>query len=191
MEDDILIQISNKLKEARTAKGTTVQEIATRAHVSKGLISQIENNRTIPSLPVLFGIIKALNVDLTVFFKDVASSRKQPRIVHRKPAEYQPFQKENAKGFLYQRVITRTIRDHPVDIVLLQLKKGAVRTKLVKTQAFEFKYIIKGQVQYLIEGKKYQLEEGDSLFFDGRMGHTLANKSKKSEALILVVYFFI
>ena len=61
---------------------------------------------------------------------------------------------------------------------------------MVHTEAYEFKYIIKGAVQYLIDGKKYRLEEGSSLFFDGRLGHTLSNAGK-SEAQILVVYFFI
>jgi DNA-binding XRE family transcriptional regulator len=51
MQEDILIQISNKIKGARKGKNATVQELATKAHVSKGLISQIENNRTIPLCP--------------------------------------------------------------------------------------------------------------------------------------------
>ena len=191
MEDDILIQISNKLKEARKAKGRTVQETATKAHVSKGLISQIENNRTIPSLLVLFNIIKALNLDLTDFFKDINPYQKQPKIILKKPSDYQAFEKENARGFIYKRVLTKDIKNLPVDIVLLQLKRGATRSKLVKTQAFEYKYIIKGEVQYIVEGKKYLLQEGDSFFFDGRMEHTLSNYNEKSEALILVIYFFV
>jgi transcriptional regulator with XRE-family HTH domain len=58
MEDDVLIQISNRIKDTRREKNITVQELASRANVSKGLISQIENSRTIPSLIVLIDIIK-------------------------------------------------------------------------------------------------------------------------------------
>ena len=57
MQEDILIQISTNIKERRREKGITVQELADRAKVSKGLISQIENSRTIPSLIVLIQII--------------------------------------------------------------------------------------------------------------------------------------
>jgi len=108
----------------------------------------------------------------------------------RKPSEYQPFEKEDTKGFVYKRILTKDINNLPVDIVLLELKQGAKRQALVKTEAYEYKYILKGSVQYLIDGKKYILRKGDSLFFDGRLGHTLSNTGKK-ETHILVVYFFI
>ena len=53
MQEDVLIQISIKIKEIRKQKNITIQELANKAGVSKGLISQIKNNRTDPSLPVL------------------------------------------------------------------------------------------------------------------------------------------
>jgi transcriptional regulator with XRE-family HTH domain len=190
MQEDILIQISNKIKGARKSKNATVQELATKAQVSKGLISQVENNRTIPSLPVLLAIIRALNLDLNDFFKDIMTVTKTSKVIIKKPQEYQKFEKEKTKGFVYKRILSKDIKTLPVDIVLLELKRGAKRQTLVKTQAYEYKYIIKGSVQYLIDGKKYLLNEGDSLFFDGRLGHTLSNPGKV-EAQMLVVYFFI
>jgi len=39
----------------------------------------VENNRTIPSLPVLLGIIRALNLDLNDFFRDIAPMAKVPK----------------------------------------------------------------------------------------------------------------
>lgn len=190
MQEDILIQISNKIKGARKGKNATVQELATKAHVSKGLISQVENNRTIPSLPVLLAIIRALNLDLNDFFKDIIPTVKTPKVIIKEPHEYQKFEKENVKGFSYKRILTRDIKNLPIDVVLLELKRGAKRQGLVHTEAYEYKYMIKGSVQYLIGGKKYLLKEGSSLFFDGRQGHTLSNAGK-TDAQILVVYFFI
>ena len=190
MQDDVLIQISNKIKDARKAKNATVQELATKAQVSKGLISQVENNRTIPSLPVLLAIIRALKLDLNDFFKDIIPVANAAKVVIKRPHEYKKFEKESAKGFVYKRILTKDIKNLPVDIVLLELKRGAKRQLLVKTEAYEYKYIIKGSVQYLIDGEKHILNEGDSLFFDGRLGHTLSNAGK-SDAQILVVYFFI
>lgn len=43
MKADIIVQISNRIKEIRREKDITVQELADKANVSKGLISQIEN----------------------------------------------------------------------------------------------------------------------------------------------------
>ena len=190
MQDDIILKISYRLKEIRKDKRITIQELADKAGVSKGLISQIENNRTIPSLPVLMNIVQSLNLDLTEFFKDLSSAGHKEKVFVIRSSEYSPIQKEASKGFSYQRMLTRNIQGGPVDFVLLELKKGARRNKMVMTDAFEYKYLIKGRIEYLIEDKSYILEEGDSIFFDGRLGHNLSNIGD-SEAIMLVVYYFV
>ena len=186
----MLIQISNKIKEIRKQKNITVQELANKAEVSKGLISQIENNRTVPSLPVLMSIVQSLNLDLNEFFKGINPKKKTQQKVHFKsPEDFQTFEKEYAKGFLYHRIFTRNIPSGPVDFVLLELKKGARRMKMIQTDSFEFNYMIKGKVEYQIEDKTYIFNEGQSLFVDSRLRHRIANIGN-SDALMLVVYFF-
>lgn len=189
MTEDIIIQISNKIKEKRKAKGITIQELADKADVSKGLISQIENNRTVPSLLVLINIIRSLNLDMNEFFNEIDQQQQSGKVIIRQQADYQEFEKENAKGFLYKRILTKNVKNYPVDIVMLELKKGAKRAQTVKTDAYEYKYIVKGTVEYQVDNEKYLLKEGDSLFFDGRLGHKPANIGEE-DALILVVYFF-
>ena len=61
---------------------------------------------------------------------------------------------------------------------------------MIKTDAYEYKYVIRGKVEYHIENEKYVIDEGDSLFFDGRLPHKPANIGD-TDALMLVVYFFI
>lgn len=191
MQEDVLIQISNKIKETRKAQKKTVQDLASSAHVSKGLISQIENNRTVPSLPVLMNIVLALKIDLKDFFEDISHNKEsQQKIIIKTSADYQSFEKEPAKGFKYKRILTRNMDAGPVDTILLELKKGARRTQMIKTDAYEYKYIIKGSVEYQIEDEIYLLEEGDSLFFDGRLSHKLANVGT-NDALMLVIYYFL
>jgi transcriptional regulator with XRE-family HTH domain len=191
MQEDILIQISNKIKETRKAQKKTVQELATEAQVSKGLISQIENNRTVPSLPVLMNIVLALSIDLKDFFEDISHNREsKQKIIIKSKNDYLPFEKEIAKGFKYKRILTRNMDGGPVDTVLLELKKGAKRAHMIKTDAYEYKYVIRGKVEYHIENEKYVIDEGDSLFFDGRLPHKPANIGD-TDALMLVVYFFI
>ena len=85
MEHEILVQISNKIKSKRKERSLTLQDVAERAGVTKGLISQIENSRTVPSLLVLIQIIKALEIDLDDFFKELSlHSTEAPVLVQRK-----------------------------------------------------------------------------------------------------------
>lgn len=191
MQEDVLVQISNKIKETRKAQKKTVQELANKARVSKGLISQIENNHTVPSLPVLMSIVQALDIDLKDFFEDINHNKDdRQKVIIKSSADYQLFEKEPAKGFKYKRILTRNMNGCLVDTVLLELKKGAQRSRMIKTDAYEYKYLIKGKVEYLIGEEKYALEEGDSLFFDGRLPHRPANTGN-TDALMLVIYFFL
>lgn len=188
MQEDILIQISNRIKERRRELNITVQELAAKANVSKGLISQIENSRTIPSLIVLIDIIKALQIDLNIFFQDISTKAGPVPVLVKRREDYQYFEKEEALGFHYHRIFTESFNPSTVDIVILELEPGASRP-MAQTEAFEYKYIISGKVQYLFNDDIIDLNEGDSLLFDGRIPHTPRNITEHKVAM-LVVYFF-
>ncbi|HTN16764.1 MAG TPA: XRE family transcriptional regulator [Chitinophagaceae bacterium] len=188
MEGAFLLEISKRIKEHRIEKRLTVQELADKSGVSKGLISQIENGRSIPSLPVLFGIIQSLEVALGDFFSNIATSLEEPAVIVRKKGEYESFQKENASGFLYHRIMVKNLFPATMDVVLFELQQESHRD-LVMTDAFEYKYMIKGTVEYEINGSFHTLEEGDSLFFDGRLPHVPRNTGEGT-AVMLIVYFF-
>ena len=190
MNKELILLLGDKIKTKRTQKNITLEQLANKAGVSKGLISQIENNRTVPSLPVLFNIIHSLDEDLKTFFEDMHDSinNKGHVLIIRKGQE-KMFEKEPVKGFSYRRILTRSIATQAADVVLLELKKNAVRKQMITTDAFECKYILKGKVEYQVEKEVFELEEGDTLFFDGRARHRLRNIGP-TEAVILVIYLF-
>ncbi|WP_128547371.1 helix-turn-helix domain-containing protein [Larkinella soli] len=189
MQEEIAMQISQRLREIRKSKKVTLDELARRADVSKSLISQIENNRTIPSLLVLICLIQSLDMDINEFFRDIGDMAADPKVIVRRRADYKDFEKEPTKGFRYQRVLAKGIAGHPVDFVLLELQPGADRPRLIRTDAFEFKYVITGRVEYTIGTETFLLETGDSIFFDAVLPHKPRNPGTEP-ALMLIVYFF-
>ncbi len=189
MNEELLLLIGDKIKAKRTQKNITLEQLAKRAGVSKGLISQIENNRTVPSLPVLLNIIHSLDDNLRTFFEDMQDTYNNSHILIIRKGQEKLFTKEPVKGFSYKRILTRTITSQATDVVLLELKKNALRKQLISTDAFECKYILKGDVEYQIDKEKFTLHEGDTLFFDGRVPHCLKNIGD-AEALILIFYLF-
>ena len=56
------MDIGSKLKEIRTLKGLTQEELADRAELSKGFISQLERNLTSPSIATLTDILQCLSL---------------------------------------------------------------------------------------------------------------------------------
>src|SRR3984885_14966501 len=98
MHEELLLLIGDKIKANRTQKNITPGQPATKAGVSKGLNSQIENNRTVPSLPVLFNIIHSLEEDLRTFFEDMHDSTGNNHILIIRKGEEKLFSKEPVKG---------------------------------------------------------------------------------------------
>lgn len=186
MEGAFLLEVSKRIKVNRLENRMTVQELAEKSGVTKGLISQIENGRSIPSLPVLFAIIQSLGLAVSEFFKDL--NLQVPNILVQRKNEYASFSKEDAKGFAYERIFIKSLPASTVDFVILHLEPGAHREE-VSTDAYEYKYILTGSVDYHINGSVYPLNAGDSLFFDGRIMHVPRNTGKKVCSM-LIVYFF-
>ena len=71
------MEIGDKIKQLRIERGLTQEELADRAELSKGFISQVERDLTSPSIATLEDIIISLGSDLTTFF----SEKEKPQIV--------------------------------------------------------------------------------------------------------------
>ena len=64
------MDIGNRMKELRIQYGLTQQELADRAELTKGFISQLERNQNTPSISTLLDIIQCLGTTPAEFFAD-------------------------------------------------------------------------------------------------------------------------
>lgn len=187
MTEYIVADIGKRIKNVRQEKGLKLTEVANRAGVSKGLISRIEHGRTIPSLPVLISIVTGMEMQMGDFFQGLNHGPEQ-RYIHLKQQEYSEIRKENASGFLYQSILNKSFGDTLIEAVLLTIQPQATRN-YVTTDAWEFKYMVAGEVEYDLDGDIISLKEGDSFFYNGRIPHVPRNNGS-SNAVMLVLYFF-
>lgn len=187
--NDYLIGIGKRIKEIRKKKGLTISNIAGKADLSNGLISRIENGRTIPSLPVLLSIVKVLNVEVPDFFKDIPLSGGKNFIVCRKEEHALIEKEDDARGFEYRSLFGKQLSSVGFEAVLLEVQPGSQREK-VETDAYEFKYLLSGSCTYQIGEDAVLLHEGDALFFDGRIPHVPVNNGTVP-ARMIVMYFFL
>ena len=58
------MEIGKKIRELRMRKGLTQEELANRSELSKGFISQLENDVTSPSIATLVDVLTCLGTDL-------------------------------------------------------------------------------------------------------------------------------
>lgn len=186
--NDYLIGIGKRIKDIRKKNKKTISTVANAANVSNGLISRIENGRTIPSLPVLLNIINALEIEVSDFFEGMPKPTGENYIVSRAEDNSIIEKEDDAKGFTYQYIFGKQLSSIGFEVVLLEVKPDSKREK-VETDAFEYKYMLSGECVYIIGDDEVLIKEGDSIFFDGRIPHVPINRSKTT-AKMLVLYFF-
>ncbi len=186
MEDELISRIGKRIKALRKERGLTLQVLSERSYVTKGLLSKIENSRTIPSLPVFLKLIQGLEMNAKDFFENIALMHGK-NYMHIKRKDYQIFQKEERLGFEYQFILGQSLANITMEAVLLTVHPKAA-SKPTTTDGFEFKYIISGKCHYKIDGEQILLEEGDSLYFDASKPHHPENGFRK-KVVMLVLYF--
>ncbi|SKC87296.1 helix-turn-helix domain-containing protein [Ohtaekwangia koreensis] len=188
VDNEVVSRIAQKIRATRLEKNLTIQQLATRSNVSKGLLSKVENSRTIPSLPVFVSIIQSLDISLKEFFHDMVLTNGKDYLLVKKD-DCTPLEREGRSGFHYQFILSQNITNCSMDAVLLTLEPGA-KGKPTTTDGYEFKYILSGSCEYQINNEVILLEEGDSIYFDASIPHVPLNHSRK-KVIMLVIYFIL
>lgn len=75
IQKGFFMEIGKKIRELRMRKGLTQEELANRSELSKGFISQLENDVTSPSIATLVDVLTCLGTDLKTFFGESRITR--------------------------------------------------------------------------------------------------------------------
>ncbi len=75
------MQLGLQLRAARTGRGLTLAELATASGLSKGFVSQVENDRTSPSLDTLDRLATALGLTVVDLLRGAEAAPAGPYVV--------------------------------------------------------------------------------------------------------------
>jgi transcriptional regulator with XRE-family HTH domain len=177
--------VGRKVKELRKERGMTLQYLAQLSAISTGMLSKIENFRTVPSLEVLIKIAGGLKVELGELVKGVNTQINQQACQVIPASEYVLENRDDSPDFSYLRIVSEEIRAKIVKLVKVSIPAGTERPHIT-TDARQMVYVISGSIEYTFD-KKYSVPAGDIAIFEGRQSHSLRNTSD-TEAELLVIY---
>ncbi|CAD0186529.1 anaerobic benzoate catabolism transcriptional regulator [Ruegeria sp. THAF57] len=72
--DGILTRLPTRLKEARRAKGLSLEAVANLSGVSRSMVSQIERGESSPTISTLWNLTRALQVDFAGLLEESDSA---------------------------------------------------------------------------------------------------------------------
>ena len=171
------MELGGKIKQMRNQKGLTQEELADRCELTKGYISQLENDLNSPSIATLTDILSALGSNLSEFFREEAKEK----VVFGKE-EY--FEKD-ADGVLWKWLIPNA-QKKDIEPILVTIQPGAETETDLPHMGEEFGYVLSGAVTLELGGKSYRVRKGDSFSFKPSQQHHLKNTGKTPATVIWV-----
>lgn len=172
--------IGLKLKALRLEKRLTLSRLAAETGYSTALLSKLETDRMIPTLPTLAGISHAYGVDLSYFFSapehhSLAITRKAHLEDHRE----QPAVKQTALHVptAQGRQVSKIV-DIPAGITW-NLRECGVPTEFTA-------YVLEGQLRVSVAGTDDVLHTGDCLVLNTQ--ETVVWNAPKSRCRVLAVF---
>lgn len=173
--------IGNRIREVRKARKLTVRELAERAGVSTGLVSQVERGLTDPSLETLRRLSAALGLPLFDLFRqeeaedEVAVVRRERRIQVRSPQG----------GIEYTRVSAGSAR---LEVLEGTLEPGGASSEARYSHpSEECVLLLTGRLVVEAGDGRYELGPGDSCTFDSRVPHRYVNEGEEPARFLVSV----
>ena len=173
------MDIGCKIKQMRVTLNLTQEELANRAELSKGFISQLERNLTSPSIETLIDILECLGTDLKHFFND----DNQEKIVF---TTDDVFINEDAQhGYEISWLVTNA-QKNLMEPITLTLAPGAMSVPDQPHEGEEFGHVLSGNVWLFLDSKKYKVKAGDSFYFRANKPHYTQNPGRRPAKIIWV-----
>lgn len=152
------MKIGYKIKTLRLAKNLTQEELADRAELSKGFISQLERDLTSPSIATLTDILQCLGTNLKDFFND----EEEEQIVFHKEDYFEKTDEE--LGNTIEWIIPNAQKNEMEPIRLTLAPNGSTYPDLPH-EGEEFGYVLSGNIQIHIGNQVHKARKGESFYF--------------------------
>ncbi len=176
------MEIGRKLRRLRKSRALTLEEVAQRANLTKGFLSQIERDKASPSVAALKQILDVLGEDLSTFFQDAGEPEKN---VFR--AEEREVLEEDIPGVLMES-LAPDIQYREMDPLLITLEKGGKITDDDLDEEEVFGFVMKGEAWITIEGEGYHLKRGDTFYLFPETEFVIENRGKEKAQILVVAY---
>ena len=171
------MDFGKKIKQMRTLLNLTQEELANRCELTKSYISQLENNKTSPSLATLEVILEILGTNLAEFF----SEDKKDKIVFRESEQFV----KNFSGYDITWLVPSSQR-LMMEPILIEIDPHSQSLEDTPHDGEEFGYVLEGQVDVVYGNTVEKCKKGEAFYIETNKFHYLRNSSNRKARLIWV-----
>lgn len=173
------VRIGAKLRASRLAQGLTIEQLARAADLTKGFVSRVERDETMPSVPTLVQLCQALSMPIGQLFEEPD--------VQLIPLAAAPAINMGGTG-ADERLVTPRSEDR-VQVLRSAIGPGASGGDALYTVncSVETLHVITGELEVVFADRRVPVSAGDSLTFPGRTPHTWHAGTSGAEIMWILV----
>lgn len=174
-----MVDIGKKIRELRLGNDLTQEELANRCELTKGYISQLENNLTSPSIQTLLAILEVLGTDVHEFFsleKDVVTTYKQEDFYIKEDTQL-----KNEISWIVPNALK-----YQMEPIIIEIKPGGQSTIDDPHSGEEFGYVLEGKVTLVYNKKRYVIKKGETFYYLAHKEHYLINQSNEVAKILWI-----
>lgn len=165
----------SELRKVRKSKKMTLQELSERSDLSISFLSQVERGLRTLTFTSLNKISDALEVDVNFFFGDSNSNVKK-RTTN---------SSVNGETFSYTSLVGK-MTDPDFIPAVIELKANESQQVPYRHVGQEFVYVLSGQLEVELDGKKETLYANESIHIDSSIAHHWYNDTNEITTILLV-----
>jgi DNA-binding XRE family transcriptional regulator/quercetin dioxygenase-like cupin family protein len=180
----VSVNIGERLRELREERNTSMRALAKKSGLSANALSMIERGKASPSVSTLYKLAEALGISITSFF---GSDEERKQVVFLKADERTrvSFTRGVFEGLGGEKFVGR------VEPFLLTLENSANSgPRSMMHTGHEFVLCLRGELEYQVERRIYQLSAGDSLLFAAHLKHRWKNPGRTVAAALIILSGF-
>jgi len=174
------LKIGERLKRLRMINSLTQEELASRADLTKGYISQLENDATSPSIATLKDILDVFGVSMQEFFSEITDED----IVYGKDARVQATDDDDK---IKVELLVPGAQNREMDPVLVTLDPGAEMEEQPFHEGEEFGFVLLGKVQLRLDDRLYTVKKDECFYFTSDKKHAVKNIGRGLAKILWVV----
>ncbi len=175
---EMKLEIGEKIKDLRLASELTQEELADRAGLTRGFISQLENEQSSIQIDSLADILAALGVSLSDFF----SYQAETQVVF-SPSERVALDSKGASVF---ELMVPGSTNNIMDPILIELNAGEKLEQQSSLPGEQFGFVLKGSVNLRLGSKSYDVKKGYCFYFESNRVHQISNITDRTAQLLWV-----
>ena len=180
--------VGKNIKAIRKQKNITLQELARRSGLTKSYLSRIERSKKAPPYSTVNRIAMALEVEVAYLISEKVEGLSDIRISIAKKNKGKVVQTLGSSyGYKYEALgFSKPGKNMQPYIITAAFDEKSV----FQHEGEEFLYVLEGTYEFIYDGKKYIMEEGDSAYFDSGVPHTARSLGDKKARVLAVMYSY-